>query len=233
MYRLVLSLIVFSISFSVTVRAEQLEQPTSATEAQVITELQGYGAFSHLNKDWMLMALYANSHKAEDSFGATSTDNKKAVFDVQDVQRLEIKVATEKFTNRRFRSLWLEALSIEHGADKIIVIEQDLEKFFGVLKGPLIEGDTLVIESTSEGAELRVNYHKLATVSETFLPMIVQSLVGKHPPTQALKSGLMGESSLRDQMNLSIRFERLEPTLPRISEVSRWNKSTKRILASN
>lgn len=231
MYRLVLSLIVlFTLSLSVIVRAGEWDPQTTVAKPQVITELQGYGAFSHLNKNWMLMALYSNSYKAEGSFEVSSTDSKKAVLDVQDVQRLEIKIATEKLTNRRFRSLWLEALSIEHGADKIAAIEQDLETFFGVLQGPLIEGDTLVLERTSEGVELRINYHNLATVSEAFLPIVVQSLVGKHPPTQALKSGLLGEGSLRDQMNLSIRFERLEPTLPRIAEISRWSK---RILASN
>lgn len=211
MYQILLSLALMTVlSFSTAVRAD--------SDQQVVTELQGYGAFSHLNKDWMLIALYADKTEENGDFNS------------QDVQRLEIKIATDKFSNRRFRSLWLEALSIEHGADKIEAMDKDLQTFFDMLQGPLIEADTLVIERAENGTNININYHQLATVSAEFLPLIVQSLVGKHPPTQALKSGLLGESGLRDQMNLSIRFERLEPTLPRISEVSRWGK---RILASN
>lgn len=217
MYQLFLSLaVVFTFFLNQSAHAE-LVTPVQQ-EQEAVTELKGYGAFSHLNKDWMLLALYSNAEKAE------------TIFDVQSVQRLEIKIATEKFTSRRFRALWLETLSIEHGAEKIVAMEQDLQQFFDVLQGPLIEGDTLIIERTAGGTGLTINYYDLAVLSEEFLPMLVQSLVGKHPPTQALKSGLLGEDSLRDQMKLSIRFERLEPTLPRISEVSRWRK---RILASN
>lgn len=226
MYQIILSLaVILTLSLSASVRAETGEQAAT-------TELQGYGAFSHLNKDWMLMALYSKTQKNGQQLVPTSAVEESNVFNIHSVQRLEIKIATEKFSNRRFRSLWLEALSIEHGAGKIVAMEKDLKTFFDVFQGPLIEGDTLIIERTSSGTEIRINYHQLAAVSDDFLPLVVQSLVGKHPPTQALKSGLLGEDSLRDQMNLSIRFERLEPTLPRISEVSRWGKSAKRILAS-
>jgi len=206
MYRIVLSLItLLTLSLSASVKAESFEE----------SELQGYGAFSHLNKDWMLMALY--SDKAEDASQVGSP------------QRLEIKIATKRFSQRRFRSLWLEALAIEHGADKISAKQEELSKFFNIVQGPLKAGDTLIIERTELGTEVKINYHTLANLSAEFLPLIVQSLVGKHPPTQALKTGLTGGDSIRAQANLSIRFERLEPTLPRISEISRWGK---RILAN-
>lgn len=212
------SLMSFSVNASVDSSADASPADVSsanfATAIPAPVELQGYGAFSQLNKDWMIMALY------------TAVDSNQ---EMPEIDRLEIKIASEKFSNRRFRALWLEAIGIEHGAERIALLEQDLEQFFDMLKGPLLKGDTLVIERTVGGAALSVNYHQLAHVSEAFLPMIVQSLVGKHPPTQALKSGLLGESSIRDQMNLSIRFERLEPTLPRISEVSKWGN---RIIAS-
>jgi hypothetical protein len=207
MYRIVLSLItVFTLSFSSFVSAEHFGE----------SELQGYGAFSHLNKDWMLMALY--SDKTDDAS------------QVANPQRLEIKIATKRFSQRRFRSLWLEALAIEHGADIISANQEALTQFFNTVQGPLKSGDTLIIERTELGTEVKINYHTLATLSADFLPLIVQSLVGKHPPTQALKTGLTGGDSLRIQTNLSIRFDRLEPTLPRISEISRWGK---RILANS
>ena len=208
MYRLVLSLItVLTLSFH-----------TSAATSADESELQGYGAFSHLNKDWMLMALYTDT--TED---AASTP-----------QRLEIKVATKRFSQRRFRALWLEALAIEHGADKMAAMQAELTQFFNIIQEPLKAGDTLIIERTELGddvrSEVKINYHTLANLSADFLPMVVQSLIGKHPPTQALKTGLTGEDSLRDQTNLGIRFDRLEPTLPRIAEISRWEK---RMLANN
>ena len=206
MYRIVLSLITFftlSLSFSAT--ANNVEE----------ADLQGYGAFSNLNKDWMLLALYSNTD------GSTGQTNP---------QRLEIKISTKKFSPRRFRSLWLETIAVEHGPDNVASMQGELKQFFDMLKGPLKKGDTLILERTELGTEIRINYHTLAQLSTDFLPMVVQSLVGKHPPTQALKTGLTGGDSLRGQTNLSMRFERLEPTLPRISEISRWGK---RILASN
>ena len=206
MYRIVLSLITaITLSFSTAISANDAES----------SELQGYGAFSNLNKDWMLMALY--------------TDKTDETSPIAVPQRLEIKIATKKFSPRRFRSLWLETLAVEHGTDKVAAMESELKQFFDILQGPLKSGDTLIIERTELGNEVRINYHTLANLSSDFLPLIVQSLVGKHPPTQALKTGLRGEDSLRAQTNLSIRFERLEPTLPRIAEISRWGK---RILAS-
>lgn len=222
MYQATFSLVIaLLLSISAITRAQEPNTETDSVLSEVAM-LQGYGAFSHLNKDWMLMALYtlpAPVIQNNTSELTTELSPRSTI-----VQRLEIKIAAEKFTERRFRSLWLETLAIEHGADKVAEIEHDLEDFFNMLKGPLIKGDTLIIERTATGASVRINYHKLARVSDAFLPLLVQSLVGKHPPTQSLKTSLLGEDSTRDQMILSFRFDDLEPTLPRIAEVSRWGK---------
>jgi hypothetical protein len=214
MYRILLSFISASSLISVLTLSVSFSAYASAE-----AELQGYGAFSNLNKDWMLMALYSDA----------ATDVKKLT-----AQRLEIKVATKKFSPRRFRQLWLEALVVEHGTEKVTAMQSELQQFFNILQGPLKQGDVLVIEQTEvEGLAvtgIKLNYHSLAQLSEGFLDALVQSLVGKHPPTQALKAGLMGKEGLRAQTNLSIRFESLEPTLPRVAEISRWGK---RILASH
>lgn len=201
MHRLILSFVTTLIlSLSFTANAEP--------------ELRGYGAFSSLNKDWMLMALYSDA--VEDA----ALENTP--------QRLEIKITTEKFSPRRFRSLWLETLAVEHGTAKVEAMKGELKQFFNVLQGPLKKGDVLIVEVVGKITEIKINYHTLAKLSEGFLPTIVQSLIGKHPPTQALKIGLTGHAGLREQTNLGIRFDRLEPTLPRIAEISRWGK---RILA--
>lgn len=207
MYRIVLSLIsLLTLCFSFSANASE-------------AELQGYGAFSNLNKDWMLMALYSNS----------ATDTNESTF-----QRLEIKVAPQKISPRRFRQLWLETLGVEHSAETMAALQSELQQFFNIVQGSLKQGDTLIIERTAnEGlvvTDVKLNYHNLAQLSEGFLDVLVQGLVGKHPPTQALKAGLTGQQSLRVQTNLGIRFDRLEPTLPRIAKISRWGK---RIMASH
>ncbi|OUS40206.1 hypothetical protein A9R00_07205 [Oleispira antarctica] len=215
MYRIVLSLIsVLTLFISITTHAVDSESIDSQP-----SELQGYGAFSNLNKDWMLMALYGNGSTGDQEFTA---------------QRLEIKITAKKFSSRRFRQLWLETLAVEHGTEKVALMQSDLQKFFNIVQGSLKQGDTLIIERTEvEGlpiTDVKLNYHNLAQLSEGFLDTLVQSLVGKHPPTQALKAGLTGQQGLRAQTNLGIQFDRLEPTLPRIAEISRWGK---RILASH
>jgi hypothetical protein len=206
MYRIVLSLIsmlILSISF--------------VTHAE--SELQGYGAFSNLNKDWMLMALYSDA----------ATDDKELT-----PQRLEIKISTKRFSPRRFRQLWLETLGVEHSPEKMMAMQNELQQFFNIVQDPLKQGDALIIERTEiDGllvTDIKLNYHSLTQLSEGFLGNLVQSLVGKHPPTQALKAGLTGQEGLRAQTNLTIRFDQLEPTLPRIAEISRWGR---RILASH
>lgn len=177
----------------------------------VSAELQGYGAFSNLNKDWMLMALYqVSSEEAKD---------------VKKNQRLEVRVATNKLSARRFRQLWLEALAVEHGTHKIARRQTELDHFFNMIQAPLIRGDILVLERSAQGTTVDIDYHRLGLFSHDFIDLLVQSLTGKHPPTQALKTGLTGSASLREQVELSIRFERLEPTLPRIATLSRWRKS--------
>lgn len=210
MYRIVLSLISALTLF--------VSMATHAIDSQS-NELKGYGAFSNLNKDWMLMALYGNTSTADQAFTA---------------QRLEIKIAAKKFSSRRFRQLWLETLAVEHGTEKVALMQDDLQAFFNIVQGSLKQGDTLIIERIEvEGlpiTDVKLNYHNLAQLSEGFLDTLVQSLVGKHPPTQALKTGLTGQQGLRAQTNLAIQFDRLEPTLPRIAEISRWGK---RILASH
>ena len=210
MYRIVLSLISALTLF--------VSMATHAIDSQS-NELKGYGAFSNLNKDWMLMALYGNTSTADQAFTA---------------QRLEIKIAAKKFSSRRFRQLWLETLAVEHGTEKVALMQDDLQTFFNIVQVSLKQGDTLIIERIEvEGlpiTDVKLNYHNLAQLSEGFLDTLVQSLVGKHPPTQALKTGLTGQQGLRAQTNLAIQFDRLEPTLPRIAEISRWGK---RILASH
>ncbi len=175
-------------------------------------ELQGYGAFSNLNKDWMLMALYSLSNDETPR--------------VKQPQRLEVRIATAKLTQRRFRQLWLETLAVEHGTHKIARQQAELDRFFNIIQAPLKRGDILVLERSAKGTTVDIDYHRLGRFSHGFIDLLVQSLIGKHPPTQALKTGLTGLASLREQVELSIRFERLEPTLPRIAKLSRWRKST-------
>jgi hypothetical protein len=206
MYRILLSFITF---FTLSIISPIL-QASDLESAE--PELQGYGAFSQLNKDWMLLALYGK----EDSSNTTTP------------HRLEIKIVTEKFSQRRFRQLWLEALAVEYGPNKMILMQNELDQFFNILQGPLKQGDALIIESSEVNGRavtnVTLNYHDLVQLSNGFLGSLVQSLIGKHPPTQELKSGLMGNESVRHQMALAIRFDQLEPTLPRIAEISRWGK---------
>ncbi len=73
MYRIVLSLI-SALTLFVSMATHAIDSQSS--------ELQGYGAFSNLNKDWMLMALYGNTSTTDQAFTA---------------QRLEIKIAAKKY----------------------------------------------------------------------------------------------------------------------------------------
>jgi len=194
-------------------------------------QLQGYGAFTDLNKDWMLVALYgqnAMKDSAADLQLSSSHSSDVAILPT----RLEIKIATEKFTQRRFRALWLEAMAVEHGTEGMQQLNESLESFFSALKGPLIRGDMLVLELENGQTQVSLNYQTLTKLPASFLHKLVASMVGKHPPSKALREGLTGGSSAREQGDLAIRFERLEPTLPRIAQVSRWKPRHVKRLAS-
>ena len=194
-------------------------------------QLQGYGAFTDLNKDWMLVALYgqnAMKDSAADLQLSSSHSPGVAILPT----RLEIKIATEKFTQRRFRALWLEAMAVEHGTEGMQQLNDQLESFFSVLKGPLLRGDMLVLELEDDKTKVTLDYQPLASLPASFLHKLVASMVGKHPPSKALREGLTGGSTAREQADLAIRFERLEPTLPRIAHVSRWKPRNVKRLAS-
>lgn len=195
------------------------------------SQLQGYGAFTDLNKDWMLMALYGQSamkdQQADTQLSSSQSQNMAII-----PTRLEIKIATEKFSQRRFRALWLETMAVEYGTVGVQRLNEQLESFFAVLKGPLQRGDMLVLEVEDGHTHVAIDYQPLARLPENFLHQLVASLVGKHPPSKALRQGLTGGSSAREQADLAIRFERLEPTLPRIAQISRWKPRKLKQLAS-
>lgn len=188
-----------------------------ASMSSSATQLQGYGAFTALNKDWMLMALHGSANTADASIHP---------------DRLEIKVSSEKISARRFKALWLDALAVELGTQTVQKMEPELNQFFAVMRGPLKRGDFMVIEHEAGQSHISVNYKRLAVLPSQFLTAVVQSLTGKHPPSKALKQGLTGQASVREQADVSIRFERLEPTLPRIAEVSRWARKPVQQLAT-
>ncbi|ASP40187.1 hypothetical protein CHH28_16555 [Bacterioplanes sanyensis] len=183
---------------------------TTMAVAANAAELEGIGVFEKLNKPWFLTALYSDAEPL-----VATPDGLPAM-------RLELKVVEEKISARKFRQLWLEALAVVHSDDALVQLDGDLERFASVVRGELTTGDHIVLEQRGDKVVVSLNYLDHAELSAEFLPTLVNTLTARIAPIPALKRGLTGELSANETRQLLNQFDRLEPSLRRISQTRRW-----------
>lgn len=166
--------------------------------------MQGVGVFETLNKPWFMVGLYSNNSQEEV------------------VNRLEIRVLEERISQHRFRKLWVEALAVASDDNVWQKQGQQFERFFSILYGPLKLNDQLVLKREGDEAVLSINLREHARFSADFLDVLVGSLTGKIVLSPQLRAGLLGELSSKEKRDLLRDYDRLSPSLGRISETARW-----------
>lgn len=166
--------------------------------------LQGVGVFETLNKPWFMVGLYSSNSQPDI------------------VDRLELRVMEEKISQHRFRKLWVEALAVSHHESVWQKHANEFELFFSILHGPLKLNDQLVLEREGEEAVLSINLREHARFSAEFIDVLATSMTGKIVLSPELRAGLLGEISSKERRDLLRDYDRLSPSLGRISETARW-----------
>lgn len=167
------------------------------------------GEFEILGKTWFLVGL-------------TNADELAGGVTVRNGTRLEMKVATDKVSPRRFRQMWLDAMAVAQGEATWSTYEQEFDTFFNLVKAPLKQGDIVGFERTDSGVSVTINHYEHANLAHGFLEMMVQSLTARIAPVPGVKQGLLGELPVDQQKQLAKAFQQDEISLQRISETSRW-----------
>ncbi|WP_221799710.1 hypothetical protein [Oceanobacter mangrovi] len=168
---------------------------------------RSFGAFELLGKEWFVVSL---------------SDVEAAKGVVHDGDRLEFKVAEQEISQRRFQTLWTDALS-SSGADiQLHRFGTDMKTFFGAIKGPLEQGDYLALERQGKVAVLTINHYEHAILSGEFMDMVVAALTDRIAPIPVLRQGLTNEISQLDRRKLERRFTNEDVSLGRVNQTARW-----------
>ncbi|MAD43399.1 MAG: hypothetical protein CMH98_00200 [Oceanospirillaceae bacterium] len=174
------------------------------------TQLQGVGSFEILNQPLFVVALYAGEDYASEAKAKPAPE------------KLEFKVVDEKISIRQYRKLWQEVFAVAQDRQVWQTYSSDLQTFFQVIKGPLINNDQIVLERRDSATVVSVNYRQHAVLSAEFLDLMVATLTARIAPVPELRAGLLGLLPEEENDDLLRQFDRSEPTLGRISETARW-----------
>ncbi|MAK90977.1 MAG: hypothetical protein CMI08_15605 [Oceanospirillaceae bacterium] len=178
------------------------------------TQLQGVGSFQILNEPVFVVGLFAQDNR----FAAGQKQQNEAAV----AEKLEFKVVDDKISIRRYRQLWQDVFAVAQGRDVWDAHSADLQTFFQVIKGPLVNNDQIVLERKDSATIVSVNYRQHAVLSAEFLDLMVSTLTARIAPVPELRAGLLGELPADESNDLLRQFDRSEPTLGRISQTARW-----------
>ncbi|MCH2040221.1 MAG: hypothetical protein MK185_06265 [Saccharospirillaceae bacterium] len=189
------------------------------TLAVQAADLKGVGLFETLDKPWFVAALYTQDRYERDDLSSKESGSIAAETPALPM-RLEFKVVESSISQRRFRQLWTDALSVID--QDSLQGQQDFVRFLGAVRGSLRQYDHIVLKQQKDHVSLSINYHEHARLSADFLNTLVTVLTAKIAPVPALKHGLLGKLPKDTLRGIQRTFDRGEPTLHRISQTARW-----------
>lgn len=147
----------------------------------------GYAQYSGLSEDLFLTSLFVD---------ATQKDKKIAQFDTS-VRRLEFKFLGQQLSFRRFKRLLLQSSAINNPPEFMKSNASAINEFVKRthLKGSFQRGDHLIFKSDTNGLTTIFNAVELSVVkSPNLFDMLLNSWVGKIPPSREFKYALLGET---------------------------------------
>lgn len=158
-----------------------------AMDTQANLTAKGYARYSDLSEDLFLTSLYDTPNFGDSSNGQLG----------ERIRRLEFKFLGSQLSFRRFKQLLLQSSTINNPPQLMqsnaSVIEEFVKKT--KLKGSFQRGDHLVFESDANGLTTRFNSVELSVVKSLDLfDILLNSWVGKIPPSREFKEALLGET---------------------------------------
>lgn len=184
---------------------------TFSSTAQEL-ELDGIGAYNEFNNTSLVMRLDSIAPGIEPSEPDPSSITNRFSFRI-----------IEPKTPRRWGQFWSQSLSLNNSVASVTEHFQNLISMTEAVKDTLETGDLLAFELQRDNAlVMRLNGIELTRFSDSgFYDFLLSAVIGRIPPSSALKAQLLGEDTSEVDMHLAL-FESFAYEESRVASINNW-----------
>lgn len=207
-------------TYATVVPAETVEDIQSAKVGGATLVLNGIGLNKLLSEERAVNALYVETKSSDPEALATSPGPK----------RMEMRIVASRLSARNLSQAWSEGISLNNSSDDWRNYAQQIVAFARLFQQNLTTGDHITIDYIPNvGTQVALNGSQLGVVpGKELYPMLVRSWVGKVPPSEAYKNGLLGLAAAGEAAALSERFVNLQLSEARIAEMKKVEEARKK-----
>jgi periplasmic protein TonB len=176
--------------------------------------LSGLAAYEQLRKEYYIGALY---------LGWPGHDT-ATILAMPGKRQMELRITADRWPALRFAQMWNQGITINNDGATLNANALDIVAFTSILKGDLLEGDQLVIESEpSSGTRITLNgVLVLHSKSPALFNMILNSWIGSRPPSSEFKRDMLTLPATPAGTALLARYEAIRPNDARKKAVAAW-----------
>ena len=183
-----------------------------ALQARAEPLLNGLATHTELGKERFIAALYAD----------TPSTSPATLIGAAEHKRMELRVTARRLSARRLQNLWIEGMAVNVPGSMLAEQAPNMVKFTSLIKGKLITGDRLTIDSIpGEGTNVAVNGVELGTIEdEQFFSLLMRTWIGSVPLSSDFRDQLLLAGEIDDA--LLGRFLNISPADSRVATVQSW-----------
>ncbi len=151
-----------------------------------------------------------------------TANNAQSILDSQQSKRMDIRITAKQWRERNIEREWRAAIGLNNSASVNEQFDKDLLAFYSLFKGPLLEGDRLVIDYTPKKAELSLNGVQLMVFAKPeFFNVLLRTWLGPQPPYASFPDQILGKDN-GALAELQTRFRAANASVSRRAEVEQW-----------
>ncbi len=134
---------------------------------------------------------------------------------------MRMTILIDNWTQRQFSQHWSQAILINNTADSRDQYSGEIAEWLDSVKGPLKRGDSLAfVKSPVDGFVFSINNVELYRSKRAGIAnLLLNTWIGSRPPASEFKSGLLGITTLQDQVFTAALAK---PSATRKAELEKW-----------
>jgi len=176
--------------------------------------LSGMAAYEQLRKEYYIGGLYLGwpGHDAA------------TILAMPGKRQMELRITADRWPALRFAQMWNQGITINNDGATLNANAMEIVAFTSILKGDLLEGDQLVIETEpSTGTRVTLNgVLVLHSKSSALFNLILNSWIGSRPPSSEFKRDILTLPTTPAGTDLVARYEAIHPNDARKKAVVAW-----------
>jgi TonB family protein len=176
--------------------------------------LNGVALHQELNTDYFLAGLYL----------PVVSNNTDEILAMKGQKRMEMRVAFDNFSPRKFAGLWRDSIVINNSPADIEKFGPDILRFASVMKGKLVRGDQVLFEQSPAATVVSVNGIEMARFSPDFFNLLLRTWIGPRPATSDFKKDLLNKGAVKEEYRT--RYNSLVPLDGRKQLATLWVSGT-------